>query len=417
MNNFIHTAIVTPKLISRTLFVLFLSLFTLICNAQSTFSSGYIVKHDGDTITGFIKERGNQFYGSTCEFRKDKSSDWQTFSPQDLQGFGIGGRVFITDLPNQEKWKPNTRFIEFLLKGKASLYYAESYAVAYKDSTVFVNKEKTTINHLGDQRTLSGSDYLKYSSSYFISDCFDLVGSLNRLPMNHTAMVNFIGNFNKCIKSKYTVFYDKKIKIYVGAMVGFQYSSLNFGNQNQMDSYLSNANYTSKSDVVISGRMKVYIPQVNNRFSVFLDGQYSTKNFSAFYQYSDASSEAIYTGEINYSHIYISLNIAYQSPYSVEVYGGFGVDVIKEESQRNEEEKLMDGVVEINDLEPFVFNTNQYKWNVGIIKSVELKSTPIFLDVRYSRGLGFLKGAEEGSDVINASHSLTVGMGFYFQVR
>lgn len=100
--------------------------------SQTGFRPGYVITQNGDTLRGEIFFRSVQDMCTLCTFKTENRT--LNYSASEIAGFRfIDGKYFVS-----KKIKDHTFFLEFLVKGKVSVYFStDKYADHYyieKDS-------------------------------------------------------------------------------------------------------------------------------------------------------------------------------------------------------------------------------------------------------------------------------------------
>lgn len=95
-------------------------LWLVICTsafAQISFDSGYIVRRDGDTLKGEVRQRSNQL----IYFRATSDAPVQSYKPDEVIGYQIDG-VNYAALDVIVDGKTTLYFVQEKIKGYVSLY-------------------------------------------------------------------------------------------------------------------------------------------------------------------------------------------------------------------------------------------------------------------------------------------------------
>ena len=84
---------------------------------------GYLVTNENDTIVGLVKNKNSVPYRilQNIKFKKDKSGDPQTYSPDELKGFQIGSDRYIS-IKYRKISSTATSFVHVLMDGDMSYY-------------------------------------------------------------------------------------------------------------------------------------------------------------------------------------------------------------------------------------------------------------------------------------------------------
>jgi hypothetical protein len=125
----------------------------LVANAQAGFRKGFIVKNNGDTISGMVFYGIDGRFKQVCRFKRFEIIKGISYDPTEIRAFGFkNGRYFESKTTGKRKL-----FYECLIKGPVSLYRLPGmiHGQLYIDhaSTGFIKLNK------GINRTTSGENF------------------------------------------------------------------------------------------------------------------------------------------------------------------------------------------------------------------------------------------------------------------
>lgn len=107
------------------LFILLLFCFISIVNlvAQENFKPGYIITNSNDTIKGFISQLNKDAF-TKCSFKKNLNEKSIDYLPGEIFAYRFqnDGKYFITKETTLSSGN-KTIFLEYLIKGKANIYF------------------------------------------------------------------------------------------------------------------------------------------------------------------------------------------------------------------------------------------------------------------------------------------------------
>lgn len=283
---------------------------------QNNWKPGYIIYQNGDTLYGQIKYKENQKSISTCTFKRDNESDTKTLTTLELIGYRLlDGKFFISKQIKEAK-SETPLFIEFLLKGKVSLY-------KYNDgkNRIFAEKD-TVIYELKHTQEIQASNGNPYS---YMKDKKEYVGTLNILfedakmgkeiattAFRPKSLINITRTYHEkvCTDEKCVLFEraTKPLHVRLGLLAGFTYNQFNFG-----DLILSNY----KPGIVLGCRFDfLNIVDLQEKVSLTVDvtiQKYSTYTLEAA---PDIKSVSI---KYNGKKQYLARNGGYQSYTPLDV--------------------------------------------------------------------------------------------------
>jgi hypothetical protein len=117
-----------------------LMFMSYVTNAQSDFRAGYVIDPKNDTLFGEINYRGDISMGEKCVFKSSSTGIITEYKPGDISAYRFkDDRFFIAKEINGKKV-----FLEFLIKGKVSIYYLRSNIT----NRYFIEKDGETLTEL-----------------------------------------------------------------------------------------------------------------------------------------------------------------------------------------------------------------------------------------------------------------------------
>lgn len=110
-------------------------LLTSMCTAllaQTNLREGIVITLQGDTLHGSIEYRTERINAERCVFLPDGSNEYTTYLPGEIQGYRyldngiyyVTRRIPVRDIYMNEV--PKLQFVQYVMRGKMSLLYAES---------------------------------------------------------------------------------------------------------------------------------------------------------------------------------------------------------------------------------------------------------------------------------------------------
>jgi hypothetical protein len=105
--------------VNKTLCLLLVLMFTcLFAIGQNGFRPGYVIKNNGDTLTGLVFYGTDGKFRNKCRFKRFEILRETTYNPSELRAFGFKkGRCYET-----KKYNGKSLFYECRIKGPLSLY-------------------------------------------------------------------------------------------------------------------------------------------------------------------------------------------------------------------------------------------------------------------------------------------------------
>lgn len=148
--------------------------------AQADFRPGFVIEQNGDTLFGQIDYRGDQIMGEKCRFRKNGKV--QVFSPVDILAFRFEEGKFF----ESKDLKDKKAFLEFLIKGKANIYYyrdeqGDHYYLEKEGSEMIELPYREEIKHIGKKHFLFKSTGHQGILKHELKDAPGLESSINAI--------------------------------------------------------------------------------------------------------------------------------------------------------------------------------------------------------------------------------------------
>jgi len=159
------------------------------------FRPGYIIKSNGDSLSGLVRYRTAKNNTETCVFKESKRSDTDTFSPDRLKKFGFYGDKQFVSLTVRIKGTTEKVFARALAIGAIDLYaYNKSYLI-YKDSMMMISQDQRKIVSTGDGlRSKTDKTYVGILN-FLIREC---QMSADHIKYSEEEITHLIDNYNRC---------------------------------------------------------------------------------------------------------------------------------------------------------------------------------------------------------------------------
>jgi len=219
--------------------------------AQDNNRSGYIITKSNDTIKGYILNVNiGQF--TKCLFQKDSHMKPVEYSPEDIIAyrFDNGGKFFVSKEVPSGTGK-TTLFLEYLIKGKANLYFMRDNTEHY-----YIQKENELLIELTEPKMIAAdfggevySHPQKYTGrlKYILSDCPAVFPEIDAVKLYPDQLIRLAKDYhNQVCDSAKCIIYERKlhpVKINLGVFAGVSYNDFKF----------NTANFTDKRAVGFAG--------------------------------------------------------------------------------------------------------------------------------------------------------------------
>ena len=213
----------------KHLLTLLLCLAMSYCLAQNNWKPGFIVAA-GDTTYGFVDERDSKSLSLECHFRTSAAADKKAYGPAELEAFGFtAGRLYVSRTPDEFQ---QPVFLEFLLKGRISLYHLMDDASRY-----FAEKEDRLYelkNSIQEIKQTGHSDLLRERMEYIGTLGYLLANSgvehqVSQTKLQANSLVDLVYNYhmNVCPEEECIIYTRQKkpLRLELGIHGGYHINS------------------------------------------------------------------------------------------------------------------------------------------------------------------------------------------------
>jgi len=228
------------RFLNISLLALIFLITTFISNplfAQDRFAEGYIIDLQNDTLHGILEIQGEKLDSRVCHFKTSEKSPLQKFSPNEIKAFRFKAGRFMISKTIDIGGKPETVFLEYLIKGKASLYqHPGETAPRY-----FIETEKDGMIELSEPQKIihndSGAFYniSKHNGKllYLMADCPEIKKEIEQTPLRPKPMIKLANRYHDlvCTDEVCVVFERryKKVEYLPSVSAGFAIKRVKFG--------------------------------------------------------------------------------------------------------------------------------------------------------------------------------------------
>lgn len=269
----------------KKIIVMLLFMTTLIVSAQN-YTEGYVLKNNGDTLTGWIGYRIDKLNAKECLFKSDLSKESQKFYPEDIREYYLrdsrdGEKYYISKkvkVENEEK----AVFLDFLLQGEMNLYFYAGQKSNYylleseDDEMLAVTQDPEFIYQGADYGIYYGTDN-KYKGllKYRFKDYPEIAKLTDNTDFTHKSMIELVKAYHDqaCKSGEECVVFmgsgeRKMMKVKFSAYIGANYlSSFRAASVKLVDRDYD----MTKIMPVIGVQANLYLPRLSNSVSLFLD--------------------------------------------------------------------------------------------------------------------------------------------------
>jgi opacity protein-like surface antigen len=205
-------------------------------DAQLDFKPGFIIKEKNDTISGYISYSGKKLF-RICTFKRDLNEKPIDYKPSDIIGFGFEEDKCFVAKNIKLAGEEDIYFLEYLFKGKASIYYFldknDHYFIEKDDNKIIelTEPEKYIENNNGEL-VLRQKQY-KGKLKAVMLDCEDIFPEIEKTSLTHSSLIKLAKKYHYIVcPDEKCIVYERKIKPIkpvFGIHAGMSLNKLNFG--------------------------------------------------------------------------------------------------------------------------------------------------------------------------------------------
>ena len=204
--------------------------------AQDNYRPGYIITNSNDTIKGLISKLNINTF-TKCLFKKSVTDKSTEYLPGDIAAyrFNDDGKYFISKVtvtPDGNK----AYFLEYLIKGKANIYYMRDNVDHY-----YIETDNNKILELSEPDTKiekkDGTTYIKPSSykgklKFMLAGCPEIYAEIENTKLFAPELIKLAKDYHlKVCNSESCIVFEKKanpVKAHIGFFTGLSLNSFNF---------------------------------------------------------------------------------------------------------------------------------------------------------------------------------------------
>jgi hypothetical protein len=194
-------------------FFLGLLFITVMSNAQSDFRPGYIINLSGDTLIGEIDYRGDLLMNHVCTF-KGVENKITEYSPNDIAAFRfIDSKYYVSKQINE-----NRVFLEYLIKGKISIYYmkddiGDHYYLDKEDIKLTEIPYEEGVRYANDKQVFYKSKKHMGLLNYYMQDAPEFQSRISSIEKPaHQNLIKLAEDYHSTVcKGEQCIIYEKPI--------------------------------------------------------------------------------------------------------------------------------------------------------------------------------------------------------------
>jgi hypothetical protein len=405
--------------------VLFFLSFTGI--AQTDFREGYIVNAKQDTIPGLIDYRGDVRNSRICRFKKNESAAPVEYTPYEILAYRFKdnklyeSKVIAIDTANQEQV-----FVETIVKGRVGLYF---YKGATRDGKYYAGKGEEKLLELVKREYMVKQDNTNYIAtdfryrgilSYLMTDCKKVAKKIQRVKLEHKALVALINEYNSCFMTPEKVFNSSTplVKVSVGVVGAMHYSKLKFRTSISSYQFLTQSPFEADQTGVFGGFINTTLPRVNEKLSLEIEAVYEKNRYTSYSQVKSFSSISHNDILIETRYLKFPVLLRYTYPKGrVRLYVNAGIAFSYGLQARNtlSQELEFSGIITPRESQAFSPRRSQQSLLVGAgVQSAFWGRKKVFVEVRAENGNSLTYAVADNKDLYSRATAINaiIGIGF-----
>ena len=271
-------------ILSKIVLITTLCILPLTVSAQSTFIEGFVITIQGDTLNGFINVKDKKIYNA-CTFKRHADGQAIKYTPDQLIAFRINDGKYFQSRAIAIGSGEKQVFLEYLVKGKANIYY-------YRDSDdhYFIETETVDLLELTSKQVMVEGNYGSYELpkrhkaklKAVLADSDEIQSQIETISLSHRSLTNLAVSYHYdvCDTEDCIVFERKKTKVRwnMAAFYGYGIYQIDLGSELK-------ANVSGSSTFGARVEMSNFLPWTE-RVSASIDilfQKYSTESFAILY--------------------------------------------------------------------------------------------------------------------------------------
>lgn len=376
---------------------------------------GKVISLEGDTSDYLILFEDKFRNPDVILYKKEEGDEGKYFAPEDVKGFEIEGREFVSTIAELEispckdsglnskaefRIIKDTVFLQKLISGDKSLFYHRSLS----GNANFYIENNGNYELLKHKRFLRGTRVLEnkaYSVQLikYLEDCPDLLKNIQSVKYEQRDLVKLFKAYFKCKNTEPSYNYDrKKILLKFNLYAGITSTRLNFESASAAAFHLTKADNNSSIDFTGGLGMDIILPLNKYRWSVNTELLYTNYKIEGNYVHQPYDGLTIENDtSFEVSHVAFNYMLRYSLPIKkATLFANFGFFIAANLNENDTNVKSVNLSGDITTTEGFILG--------DLIRQHE-KGSSIGLGARY-KNFSFEIRSTEGKDMIK---SLAIG--------
>jgi hypothetical protein len=203
----------------KSFFLLFFFTLLLSSTIFAQFKEGYIIKNNNDTVYGQIDFEGSIKNSDHCKFKSLKDKSINTYFPGDIKAFRFIGSKYFTTSEISVDNTPHKVFLEWLIKGKASVVTYSPSNAKPRFFVLLANDSLSELQNTYETKEIKGFHDDTYKKEYigtlryYFKDCPAIFPAIERSTLNRNSLISITKAYNeKTGTNKEFIIFEKNVK-------------------------------------------------------------------------------------------------------------------------------------------------------------------------------------------------------------
>lgn len=384
--------------------------------AQENYLAGTIIKHNGDTLSGYVDFRDWKVNPNRVNFKSTLESASVSYYPLDIMEFSVNNEIYVgavvdTEISSLEfgnlsdKREPiikvDTTFLQTFFRGEKSLFYYMS--ADRKNHFYYKNGDEYELllykrynNYREGERVTTGKEGHAVAENkkfvgqliVYLDQCPAIQEKFQSLSYSLKSLTALFQTYYGCITPDAS--FEKKreqVSLEGGLLGGVSSTHLGFGGFSS--TFSTNTEFEKSKSAAIGAFFNIRLPGNQGKWSIVNEIMISSYKVSG--NYSDIESDIEYSiteTEIGFSYFKLNNMLRFEYPVGpvfLFVNGGISNGLGWEIANDNHKETSILGIEKVVD-EPALADYRSYEQ--GLIVGAGLKWGQVSFEVRHEKGNG-----------------------------
>jgi hypothetical protein len=305
------------------------------CFSQENFLPGYLVRNNGDTVSGFIDYRNWERNPDIISFREKSPATTIQYTPGRIKGFGVLDEIYESATIETEMSPDNTTsllfkpelkiqtdstFLQVMIRGEKSLYFymnrlgKEQFYIKQGSTYELLIYKRYFKDQDGENVIAENRRYIGQLQLY-LNDCPSVKTKLENMDYRKKSMENLFLAYIKCTGSK--IQFQKKtekLRTEIGILAGLSLTTLKF--TSEYYTLLVDAGYPQSVNFTGGIFFDVVLPRNMSKWSLCNELTFSTYKVTSHYD-EILNSNQFTKIESTFGYSYIKMNNMLRFKYPI----------------------------------------------------------------------------------------------------